>query len=171
MAEQGIEPAEIGKIDCDVGEGTVHRLWRPREEKVRPTTPYSAKFSVPYCVAVAFHDRAAGPRQFDSERIRDESVLALAAKVSYTVDPADEYPDNYTGRMRVTLHDGAEHNAVQPHLRGGRRQPLSDRELAAKFFQNAANGGWSEARANDLRQYLETLFERDNLNGLATFRG
>ncbi len=171
LAEQGIEPAEIGEINCNVGEATVHRLWQPREEKVRPTTPYSAKFSVPYCVAVAFHDRAAGPRQFDAERIKDESVLALAAKVSHTVDPADEYPENYSGAMRVTLHDGAEHHAVQPHLRGGRRQPLSDRELAAKFFQNAADGGWSEARANDLRQYLETLFERDDLNGLATFRG
>jgi 2-methylcitrate dehydratase PrpD len=171
LAEQGIAPDDISEIDCDVGEATVHRLWQPRAEKIRPTTPYSAKFSVPYCVAVAFHDRAAGPRQFDSRRIADESVLALAAKVSHTVDPADEYPENYSGRMRVTLRDGSEHHAVQPHLRGGRRQPLSDGELEAKFFRNAADGGWPEARANDLRQYIDRLFERDDLTGLAAFRG
>ena len=42
---------EIKSIICKVGEGTVHRLWEPLSEKRKPTTPYSAKFSVPFCIA------------------------------------------------------------------------------------------------------------------------
>ena len=43
---------KIKFIKAKVGEGTVHRLWEPSKEKKKPSTPYSAKFSVPYCVAV-----------------------------------------------------------------------------------------------------------------------
>ena len=59
-AESGSDPDQVAKIVCKVGEGTVHRLWEPLAEKRRPTTRYSAKFSVPYCIAVGIVDRAAG---------------------------------------------------------------------------------------------------------------
>ncbi|MDH3229412.1 MAG: MmgE/PrpD family protein, partial [Alphaproteobacteria bacterium] len=38
--------AAIARVDARVGEGTVHRLWEPKAEKARPSSPYSAKFSV-----------------------------------------------------------------------------------------------------------------------------
>ena len=72
----------IESIVAKVGEGTVHRLWEPRAEKARPSTPYGAKFSVPYCVAVALTDGDAGLEQFTEDRIADPAVLAQAAKVS-----------------------------------------------------------------------------------------
>ena len=43
---------EIKSIICKAGEGNVHRLWEPLSEKRNTTTPYSAKFSVPFCIAV-----------------------------------------------------------------------------------------------------------------------
>ena len=39
---------------CDVGEGTVHRLWEPLAAKQTPNNGYSGKFSTPYCVAAGF---------------------------------------------------------------------------------------------------------------------
>ena len=51
---------EIKSIICKVGEGTVHRLWEPLSEKRKPTTPYSAKFSVPFCIAVGLYFGKAG---------------------------------------------------------------------------------------------------------------
>jgi len=167
----GVAADDIVDACCDVGEGTVHRLWEPRAEKTRPTTPYSAKFSVPFSVAIAFIDGAAGLGQYTEERIADARLLKLAEKVRYRIDPANEYPRNYTGQLTVTLKDGSCREATQPHLRGGAREPLSDDELAAKFHANAAFGGWPESRAEALRRCCRRLFEAPDLKDLAKFRG
>ena len=34
--------------------------------------------------------------------IRDQRVLALAAKVKFVIDPDNPYPNNYTGHIRAT---------------------------------------------------------------------
>ena len=48
----------IREMVCEVGEGTVHRLWEPLPAKQVPKNGYSAKFSTPYCIAAG-----AGARQ------------------------------------------------------------------------------------------------------------
>jgi len=170
LADQGVGAADVATILCKVGAGTVHRLWEPKAEKARPSTPYAAKFSVPYCVAVGLIDRAAGLEQFTPARLADPEVLALAAKVGYRVDPANEYPRNYSGHVRITMKDGRLHEAEQPHLRGGTRQPLSPEELAAKFRANAAHGGVPETLISDLANWCATAFDLPDLSGLARFR-
>jgi 2-methylcitrate dehydratase PrpD len=159
----------IQGIVAKVGEGTVHRLWEPRAEKTRPSTPYGAKFSVPYCVAVALTDGDAGLEQFTEDRIADPAVLAQAAKVSYEIDPHNEYPKNYSGELRVTLNDGAELRARQPCLRGGRGAPLQDAELQQKFKSNTRYGGWHDSRADALADFARQAFDARDLGGLRNF--
>ena len=159
LARDGVDPDAIDTVLCRVGEGTVHRLWEPLSEKRRPSSPYSAKFSVPYCVAVGFVDRAAGLGQFTEERIADPSVLALAQKVAYEIDPDDEYPRNYTGDVEVTLRDGSRRRLRQPHMRGGVREPLTDADIETKFDANVAFGGLSEEAGRQLRKGVADLFE------------
>jgi 2-methylcitrate dehydratase PrpD len=171
LARHGITPCDIVALECKVGEGTVHRLWEPLAEKRNPTTPYSAKFSVPFCIAVAMIDGAAGLGQFTEDRIRDGNVLALTQRIAYRIDPANEYPANYSGHIRATLRDGTVHEVEQPHLRGGAREPLGRDELAAKFRANVAFGGWPEERADALRRWCETAFDAPDLSGLKAFRG
>jgi 2-methylcitrate dehydratase PrpD len=150
LREKGVRTADIEKIVCGVGEGTVHRLWEPLALKQRPPTAYAAKFSTPYCMAVAFIDGEAGLAQFTDAKIRDAAVLELAARISHEIDPANEYPRNYTGHLRATLRDGTVIEVRQPHLRGGSRAPLSRAELTRKFMSNAAFGGWSREGAEAL---------------------
>ncbi len=159
LRRQGIAPAQIARIHCTVGEGTVHRLWEPRSEKAAPSSAYAAKFSVPYCIAVAFADGAAGLEQFTDSRTADAAVRALAAKVTYEIDPKDEYPRNYSGYLRVTLEDGRVVEARQPHLRGGRREPLAREEILAKMRANLVYGGWPEARAAEVEAFGAKVFE------------
>ena len=64
LAERGVEAAQINTIVCKVGAATVHRLWDPLAVKHAPRTPYAAKFSTPFCMAVAFFDRCAGLARF-----------------------------------------------------------------------------------------------------------
>ena len=138
LARAGIDPADIEEITCEVGEGTVHRLWEPLAEKRRPTTTYSAKFSTPYCVAVGIICQDAGLAEFTEERVRDPRVLELAGKVTYVVDPDNEYPANYTGHVRVRLKDGSVVEERQASMRGGTREPMTRTELEAKCGANLA---------------------------------
>jgi 2-methylcitrate dehydratase PrpD len=171
LAKDRLDLARVREISCDVGEGTVHRLWEPLSEKRAPSTAYSAKFSVPFCVAVGLVDRAAGLAQFTDERVADADVLSLAAKVNYVIDPNDEYPRNYTGHVRATLDDGTVVEARQPHMRGGAREPIGRDELVAKFRANAAFGGWDDARSNALLGFCDGLFDAPDIGKLADFRG
>jgi 2-methylcitrate dehydratase PrpD len=164
---------DIAEIVCNVGEGTVHRLWEPLADKHRPPTPYAAKFSTPYCMAIGFLDRDAGLAQFTDARITDRAVLDLAGKIRYNVDPNDEYPRRFTGHLRATLKDGSQREFRQPYMRGGAHAPLSAAELEAKFLHNTQHGGWPAALAMQLRDVLRPsggLFSRPNLDELAEFR-
>jgi 2-methylcitrate dehydratase PrpD len=170
LARAGIDPAEIDEVLCRVGEGTVHRLWEPLAEKRRPSTPYSAKFSGPFAVALGLIEQAAGLEQYTEGKVRDTDLLGLAARVRYVIDPDDEYPRNYTGYVRLKLRDGTLREARQPHLRGGAREPIGRGELTAKFRANAAHGGWSKSEIDRLEAFCTSGFECRDLGELATFR-
>jgi 2-methylcitrate dehydratase PrpD len=170
LAERGVDPAQIDNIICKVGEGTVHRLWDPLPVKHAPPTPYAAKFSTPFCMAVAFFDRRAGFRQFTEARIRDSVVLDLARKIRYEIDPQNEYPANFTGHLRATLRDGTVHELDQGYMRGGSRAPLPDTELERKFLDNARHGGWSEPAAERARVWCADMFNVGAVSTVAAFR-
>jgi 2-methylcitrate dehydratase PrpD len=157
LALTGVKADDIVAITCRVGEGTVHRLWEPLAEKHRPPNGYAGKFSTPYCIAVGLIDGQAGLEQFTDERARDPAVRRLAAKIAYEIDPADEYPRNFSGHLRAVLADGSVRELRQPHLRGGAREPLSDRELADKFDANLRFGGFQPDDARALRAALDRI--------------
>jgi 2-methylcitrate dehydratase PrpD len=170
LAESGVAAEDITEIVCEVAEGTVHRLWEPLDVKHRPPTAYAAKFSTPFCMAVAFFDRKAGLSQFTEPRVRDVQVLDLCRKIRYVVNPLDEYPQNFTGHLRATLRDGSTREHRQPYMRGGAHAPLTDAELEQKFMDNAQHGGWSPAAADRFRRYARHLFAQPLLTGLKEFR-
>ena len=152
LARRDVRAEQIAELRCSVGEGTVHRLWEPLKAKRNPPTAYAAKFSTPYCVAVAFLRGDAGLAEFSDELIADSEVLALANRVTYTIDPDDEYPRNYTGRVRAILTSGEEIEERQAHLRGGAREPLQRSELIAKCAANLRHGGVDPALAEVIVQ-------------------
>ena len=159
---------DVVAIECDTAEGIVHRLWEPLAAKRSPPNGYAAKFSVPYCVAHALVHGNVGLDAFDDRAI-DPRVASLAAKVGYRVDPANPYPDEYTGHVRVRFADGGVVEERQPHLRGGRREPLSRHDIEEKFLANCTRGGWPEARA---RQWLALAARAfDGPIDLTPFRG
>lgn len=169
LAASGITAAEIARITCPTGEGLVHRLWEPLAAKHRPPSGYAAKFSMPFCMAVAFFDGDAGLTQFTDARAVDPEVLALAARISYVIDPANEYPRNYSGHIRVETTDGRQIAIDQPHMRGGVREPLSAAEIHAKALANCRHGGWPDARAAALVDWATGLPRHADLGGLAAF--
>ena len=170
LAADGVAAADVSEIVCEVAQGTVPRLWEPLADKHRPATPYAAKFSTPFCMAVGFLDKSVGLAQFSDARIRDREALAFAAKIRYEINPHDEYPRKFTGHLRARLKDGTHKEYRQPHIRGGAEEPLSDSELESKFMGNARYGGWTLPIAEQLLAASRTLFAQPTLELLRGFR-
>jgi 2-methylcitrate dehydratase PrpD len=153
----GFDPTRIRAITCRTAEGPIHRLWEPIADKRRPRTPYGAKFSLPYCIALVLVEGQAGVDGFSETRTRNARILEVAEKVHYVVDPSLPYPRRFTGHVRVELTDGTVLEEVQDAPRGGPEAPLAPEELHAKFRANAARAFASA--------HVETLLEE--LRGIA----
>jgi 2-methylcitrate dehydratase PrpD len=154
-----IKADDVVEMECDVGEGTVHRLWEPLGAKQKPANGYAGKFSTPYCIAAGFVRGNVGLSDFSDAAVHDPAVLALAGKVRYRIDPQNPYPKNFTGHIRATLRDGTVVEEHQPYMRGGAREPLTRADIQDKFLLNAAHGGWTAARAAQVLQTIGTLFD------------
>lgn len=169
LAARGIKADEIGEMVCDVGEGTVHRLWEPLAAKQHPANGYAGKFSTPYCIAAGFVRGNVGLGDFADAAVKDPRVISLAEKVRYRIDPQNPYPKNFTGHIRATLRDGTVVEERQPHMRGGAQEPLTRADIEQKFLLNAQHGGWSKERAATVLKRLATFF--DGAVELAPLRG
>ena len=162
----GIAPERIARIECDTAAGIVHRLWEPLAAKQAPPNAYAAKFSIPYAIAVAIARDDAGLREYTDDLAMDRTIRALAAKVRYRVDPANPYPKQFTGHLRVTLDDGHVHEHRQEFFQGGALHPLSDADLHRKFVANCRYGGLADAAAQRLAQQLHGLFDQPLIGAL-----
>jgi 2-methylcitrate dehydratase PrpD len=167
LAARGITAEQVADIVCEVGEGTVHRLWEPLAAKQQPANGYAAKFSQPYCIAAGLVRHNVGLGDFTDAAVKDPRVLALAAKVRYRVDPDNPYPNQFTGHIRATLADGRVVEERQPHFRGGAKEPLTRRDIEEKFALNCRHAGWDESKTSAALKLAKSLYDgRINLKEL-----
>jgi 2-methylcitrate dehydratase PrpD len=169
LAAREVAVGDIEELVCEVGEGTVHRLWEPLAAKQHPANGYGAKFSTPFCIAAGFLWGNVGLDAFTDAAVRDPAVLALARKIRYVIDPANPYPRNFTGHIRARLRGGREVEERQPHMRGGAHEPLSRADIEEKFALNAQHGGWDAARIASALGLARRLY--DDPANLGILRG
>ena len=138
---------DVAEMVCDVGEGTVHRLWEPLAAKQTPTNGYAGKFSQPYCIATGFIRGNVGLGDFTDARgaatRRCSRSPARSATASIRTIPIR---GNFTGHIRATLNDGRVVEERQPHMRGGAHEPLTRADIEDKFMLNARHGGYRRRR-------------------------
>jgi 2-methylcitrate dehydratase PrpD len=168
LAKQ-VKLEDIEEVVCEAAEGTLHRLWEPLAAKQRPPNAYAGKFSTPYCIAAGFVLGNAGLDAFTDERVADPRLRALAGKVRYEIDPDNPYPNEYTGHVRVKLKNGKVLEERQPHIRGGRHEPLSRADVEEKFRGNCAYGGWSPDQSERFLKWARSAFDAPAIS-LAGFR-
>src|SRR6201999_1308927 len=66
-----IKADDVVEMVCEVGEGTVHRLWEPLASKQHPKNGYAGKFSSPYCIAAGFVRGNVGLSDFSDAAVAD----------------------------------------------------------------------------------------------------
>jgi 2-methylcitrate dehydratase PrpD len=122
--EAGVTPASIARVE-------------PEEVRYRPTNGWSARWSMPFNMAVALTDHALTIDSWSDARATEPATRALMAKVGYTVDPGMAFPGDYPARMRVHLTDGRVIERDIPKVAGSAENPMPAAEYEKKFLGNA----------------------------------
>ena len=135
--QHGIRPEDIVSGAVLVPEAIVPIVCEPLADKQTPTTTYGALFSLPFGVATNLVHGHARLDSFTEEALRDQQVLALAAKIGYRVEPWPEFPRTFPGGLRLTLRDGRTLEWREPINRGHPDNPISAAAVQAKFRDNA----------------------------------
>jgi 2-methylcitrate dehydratase PrpD len=140
LLDKGAAAADIASLHCVVPEIELALICEPFEQKLKPATPYAAKFSLPYLLAARIADGRIDHGSFEPANISRPDVLALAAKVSYRVAAAGEtpFPRTFPGWVEARLADGRVLVERLDANRGHPDNPLALEEVAAKFRDNAA---------------------------------
>jgi 2-methylcitrate dehydratase PrpD len=161
---RGIDPELIASIEAETAEGIVHRLWEPLTLKRSPPNGYAAKFSTPYAIAAGILRGDAGLGEYDEAVVKDPAMIRLAGKVSYVIDPANPYPNQFTGHLRVTLSNGQTYEHRQGFFKGGAEHPLSEADLKRKFLANCAYGGLTLAQAELMAATLAGVLDQPQVD-------
>jgi 2-methylcitrate dehydratase PrpD len=138
VAREDLRADDVESITAISDETGVGLVLAPLADKLRPRTPYDAKFSLPYCLGSLLVHGRVDLAAFSGEAIRDPRVLELAARVDFEQRDYAPAPDAFPGGVRVRMRDGRVLEAELRHQRGGAENPMGAGEVVDKFRANAA---------------------------------
>jgi 2-methylcitrate dehydratase PrpD len=161
LLARGIRAEQFAAIECVVPELELALICEPFEQKLKPATPYAAKFSLPFLLAARIADGSIGHRTFDAGNLSRPDLLALAARVKYRVAKPGEmpFPKSFPGLLEATLTDGRKLTERLDVNAGHPDNPLAFEQVAAKFEDNAveALGEAGVRRVIELAGRLPTI--------------
>ena len=174
ILDAGVDPADIEAMQLGVPQPVLRTIAQPPELKTRPTSPYTARFSGPFCVAAALvggGGLGVYLEDFTKETIRDPERLRLAGSVTCHADDesTEIFPHQFPGVLRARLKDGSAVEHRVRHNRGGPENPLSSEELGLKFSLNARHS-MSQSSADAILEAvmsIDRIAARDLASNLA----
>ncbi|MPZ98129.1 MAG: MmgE/PrpD family protein [Dehalococcoidia bacterium] len=129
-ARHGLRPDDIEAVEVRLYRQALGLL-----EGMEPTTPYAAKFSLPFCVAVALEHGDLAPQRFTDDTIAQASTLALTDRVRFVTDPELDalYPAAWPSVVTVTTRGGEVLSERVDHPSGDPESDIDEAAIAAKF--------------------------------------
>ena len=153
----------VADVVVDLHPDSAAIVAEPRDEKVRPRTPYDAKFSAQWSIAALLCDGAVTVATYTPESIARPEVAALAERVRVSVVETPGVAADAHGRVAIRLVDGREAEATVACSSGGPRRPLDDAAILAKFTANAGGPG---PDVTELARRVRNLAGETDLRGL-----
>ena len=138
LREQIGSPDAIAAVTVRIDE-VQRMLAEPLARKQAPQTLIDAKFSVPFCTALALVRGRVDLDSFTHEALGDPTVLATAAKVSAEMaPPGNGWQVGSGGALAIALRDGSVLEAETADALGCPERPLSEAKLVEKFADCAS---------------------------------
>ncbi|HDX8863271.1 TPA: MmgE/PrpD family protein [Klebsiella michiganensis] len=163
LADKGVDPYQVesGVIELSrVNHGIVGR----RFDSAHPNPTVHAQFNAVYNFVSALTERSVTVASFNADRVRN-SNLELTGIIDCRISP--DYEDAAVSPAKVTLRlkNGAVIQVQDNAMKGAPENPLSTREVLAKFRDNMRHG-WDvpEARLKILENVLMSFELLDSVS-------
>lgn len=116
-----------------------------------PQSPFAAKFSLPFCAALALVKGSCSLEDFSEQSLGDPAIRRMAQLVTLGIDEELEalHPARWGARVEIATAGGESYSARTDFPRGDPENPLSDEQLAAKF-RRLAGGSWEAEKVDEL---------------------
>ena len=108
---------------------------------VKASTPYLAKFNLPFCIATALKFGHVDLDDFSEKRLKNPEILRLMGRISLKADPelTRLYPQKWPSRVEIKLENGEIYNGYCEYPKGDPENPFSEMELIVKFKKLCGN--------------------------------
>jgi 2-methylcitrate dehydratase PrpD len=163
ITQHDIKPADVKKVAVGVNRQNVNALIHNR-----PTNELQAKFSMQFCMAILLLRRKAGLAEFTDEVVNRPEVKAMIRKIEYGVHPRAEAAgyEKMTTIIDIELKDGRKISGSADFGKGSPANPMTNAELANKFYECAAWGRLPRARAESIVDLVFGLEKVRNIRAL-----
>ena len=158
-AQHGIRGADIASVTIAANEKTLshHNITEPQDTMM-------CQYSVPFCVALAFHRDPVDPRVFGEDSLNDPSIREVCRNTTVTRIAEGEARDRFSTVLGVKLKDGRELSTTAHDYEGMPARPLSRSQLREKFLKLTAGTKAMDPEAV-LRRF-EALEGEDSVTGI-----
>ncbi|HBW33847.1 MmgE/PrpD family protein [Desulfosporosinus sp. BICA1-9] len=162
VKKHGLTPAQIAKIIV-----RTYPIALDLTGNYQPDTLYAAKFSLPFCVALAAKQRKAGLRDFNELTLVDPSIRTLMSRVELIADQEVTalYPAKWPAIVEITDLAGQIYTQRTDYPAGDPENPISQAELEHKF-RELASSHFGVPRVEMLVAAIRQLEDITNLSGL-----
>lgn len=167
---EGITSNNIERVECIVHPLVVPVMFEPHDIRYRPTNGWSARWSMPFNMAVALTDHTLTVDSFTDDRANDSNTRALMARITYVKEPSLVFPGDYPAWVRLHAKDGRvlEHKVLK--VAGSPENPMPAEEYEKKFINNACRS-IDEGRAAEIVKRMRNLPFLDDIAELAPLCG
>jgi 2-methylcitrate dehydratase PrpD len=157
-----IDAARIERVDVSVYQAALDLL-----ENVEPSTPYMAKFSLPFCVATALRYGHVNTGDFIETRLQDPDLLQLMERIEIHSDPqlSLQYPFKWPARVEIITRDGKRLKGSSDFPKGDPENPLGERDLIEKF-RDLTKGLLSDRSTEAIVERVMGLEDVDDISHL-----
>ncbi len=135
LLDRGLSAEDVAAVHCEVPRGEEILICEPWAEKLRPSSAYQAKFSLPYALGALLLDGEVTVATFEGPT--KPEICACAARVTWSPMADGDFPNRYGARITVTTRAGERLCAELADVRGTPGRPLAPGELTAKFYDCA----------------------------------
>ncbi len=159
--EHDLHPDAIESVTAYVHKDQL-AICEPENRKRRPQNSYASQFSIHYTIAAALMRGRFSLTEIQQAAFLDPVIGALSDKVSYEITDETLFPEYFSGAVTIRTTDGREFSHRQEHNIGSDMNPISAKQVADKFEDNARRAV-SERRAKRIRKAIMELETAEDL--------
>jgi len=157
----GYMPSDVESINAIVHPDSAKIVCEPLVDKLEPTTPYAAKFSLPWSAAALIIDGALIVTTFSDTSISRNEVSDIAKKFVYAAPENKAPAASASGSVSISTKDGQVFKGEVSASSGSPTNRLSRSALADKFIAQCPNSG-------DANSFFEEIFQIENVADIST---